>query len=159
VTYFSILRMHAAATQASSKIGFYFDVYLTQLLRFAAEYEWSAVLEYHMQFHTRCRREMSSQAYDMGYILGHNSFWQHVHNFHFGDIFLCTQFGNMFLRTQSWQHISACAIWQHISACASWQHISAHASWRHTSACASWQHTCVGTSWCYIIQPRLISTL
>jgi hypothetical protein len=50
VTYFSILCMHAAATQASSKVGFYFDVYLTQLLRFAAEYKWSAVLKYHMQF-------------------------------------------------------------------------------------------------------------
>lgn len=63
-TYFDVLIQHAGATGQAATIAHVTSCYTAQLARFAAEYEWAAVLAYHMEFHTLRRREMTLGSYD-----------------------------------------------------------------------------------------------
>lgn len=62
-TYFSILILHSHNTGQSHKIGNWFFSYNAHLLHLASEYEWSAVLAYHMSFFAKRRREMAQGDY------------------------------------------------------------------------------------------------
>jgi hypothetical protein len=56
--FISILGQHTAVTQSSATLHFHLLLYVTHLTRFAEEYEWAAVLKYHIEFHLRRRCEM-----------------------------------------------------------------------------------------------------
>jgi hypothetical protein len=62
LTYFGVLQLSVGAAE-SMRLAFYFNRYLSLLLRFAAEYEWPAVLAYHMDFHMHRRPEMRQGTY------------------------------------------------------------------------------------------------
>jgi hypothetical protein len=61
-TYFAILLEHIPAS-SSRGIAAYFFWYLTHIETLATEYEWAAVLEYHILFFNRRRTEMQSGFY------------------------------------------------------------------------------------------------
>ena len=50
----------AATTAPIARIGF---TYLCNLYKMSQDYEWLAVLSYHMEFHWHCRREMTNSDY------------------------------------------------------------------------------------------------
>ncbi|KAJ3767103.1 hypothetical protein FB446DRAFT_696740 [Lentinula raphanica] len=62
-TYFSILLCHAEASGKVSRISMDFFKYNAHLIRIASEYEWSAVIAYHMAFFNKRRREMQEGDY------------------------------------------------------------------------------------------------
>ncbi|KAG7449842.1 uncharacterized protein BT62DRAFT_928592 [Guyanagaster necrorhizus] len=58
-TYFSILIMHAQPSGKSALLGIQVFCFTAHLSRIASEYEWHAVVSYHMAFFTkRCREVM-----------------------------------------------------------------------------------------------------
>ncbi|KAK0469349.1 uncharacterized protein EV420DRAFT_1235369, partial [Desarmillaria tabescens] len=57
-TYFSILITHNQPTGKSALLAVQLFRYIVHLARIASEYEWHAVVSYHMAFFTRRRREM-----------------------------------------------------------------------------------------------------
>ncbi|KAJ7608624.1 hypothetical protein DFH06DRAFT_1111148 [Mycena polygramma] len=61
-TYFAILLEHIPASSGRG-IAAYFFWYLTHLETLATEYEWAAVLEYHVLFFNRRRTEMQNGFY------------------------------------------------------------------------------------------------
>ncbi|KAJ7196065.1 hypothetical protein GGX14DRAFT_299285, partial [Mycena pura] len=61
-TYFAILLEHIPASSAHG-IASYFLWYLTHIETLATEYDWAAVLEYHILFFNRRRTEMQSGHY------------------------------------------------------------------------------------------------
>ncbi|KAJ7884872.1 hypothetical protein B0H13DRAFT_1510621, partial [Mycena leptocephala] len=61
-TYFAILLEHIP-TSSRHGISSYFFSYLTHIETLATEYEWAAVLEYHMLFFNRRRTEMQAGLY------------------------------------------------------------------------------------------------
>jgi len=65
--YFFILASFAgcgdsdsAATSLIARVSF---TYLHNLYKISQDYEWAAVLSYHMEFHWRCRHEMMNSDY------------------------------------------------------------------------------------------------
>ncbi|KAJ3993524.1 hypothetical protein F5050DRAFT_1546638, partial [Lentinula boryana] len=62
-TYFSILVCHAETSGKVSQISTDFFKYNTHLIKIASEYEWSAVIAYHMAFFNKRRREMQEGDY------------------------------------------------------------------------------------------------
>ncbi|KAJ7208535.1 hypothetical protein GGX14DRAFT_335285, partial [Mycena pura] len=59
-TYFAILGAHLAGHAGP---GIYFHRYLEHLELLVLEFDWAAVLEYHMRFFNRRRRDMLQGAY------------------------------------------------------------------------------------------------
>ncbi|KAL0567969.1 hypothetical protein V5O48_014026, partial [Marasmius crinis-equi] len=57
-TYFSIILAHAKPTGRVSKMAIDFFRYNSHLIRIAGEYEWTAVVAYHMAFFNKRRQEM-----------------------------------------------------------------------------------------------------
>ncbi|KAJ3964062.1 hypothetical protein EV361DRAFT_812674, partial [Lentinula raphanica] len=57
-TYFSILVCHAEVSSRISRISTDFFKYNAHLIKIASEYEWTAVVAYHMAFFNKRRREM-----------------------------------------------------------------------------------------------------
>ncbi|GLB36092.1 hypothetical protein LshimejAT787_0303800 [Lyophyllum shimeji] len=57
-TYFNILVQHAHHSRRSADVSFGFFRYCTHLTQVASEYEWHAVVPYHMAFFAKRRREM-----------------------------------------------------------------------------------------------------
>ncbi|KAL0567968.1 hypothetical protein V5O48_014025 [Marasmius crinis-equi] len=57
-TYFSIILAHAETTGRVSNMAIDFFRYNSHLVRIAGEYEWAAVVAYHMAFFGKRRREM-----------------------------------------------------------------------------------------------------
>ncbi|KAJ3978889.1 hypothetical protein F5890DRAFT_1377207, partial [Lentinula detonsa] len=62
-TYFSILLTHAEAAGKVSLIASDFFKYNAHLIKITSEYEWSAVVGYHMAFFNKRRREMQNGDY------------------------------------------------------------------------------------------------
>ena len=62
-TYFSILIMHAQASGKAATISFNVLRYNGHLVKIASEYEWTAVVAYHMAFFAKRKREMSEGDY------------------------------------------------------------------------------------------------
>ncbi|KAF5379033.1 hypothetical protein D9615_006010 [Tricholomella constricta] len=65
-TYFAILQAFAAtagSAQATFVMGHAASRYITHLLELHQRYEWSAVVQYHMQFHLHRRQEMLTGSY------------------------------------------------------------------------------------------------
>ncbi|PBK86734.1 hypothetical protein ARMGADRAFT_864100, partial [Armillaria gallica] len=62
-TYFSILIMHAQASRKSALLAVQVLRYNAHLSRIASEYEWHAVVAYHMAFFTKRCREMIDGEY------------------------------------------------------------------------------------------------
>ncbi|KAJ3793251.1 hypothetical protein GGU11DRAFT_692146 [Lentinula aff. detonsa] len=62
-TYFSILVSHAETSGKVSRICMDFFKYNAHLIKIASEYEWSAVIAYHMAFFNKRRREMQEGDY------------------------------------------------------------------------------------------------
>ncbi|KAJ3710537.1 hypothetical protein C8R42DRAFT_544841, partial [Lentinula raphanica] len=62
-TYFSILVCHAEASGKVSRISLDFFKYNAHLIRISSEYEWPAVIAYHMAFFNKRRREMQEGDY------------------------------------------------------------------------------------------------
>ncbi|PBK93499.1 hypothetical protein ARMGADRAFT_872169, partial [Armillaria gallica] len=62
-TYFSILIMHAQASGKSALLAIQVLHYNAHLSRIASEYEWHAMVAYHMAFFTKCCREMINGEY------------------------------------------------------------------------------------------------
>ncbi|KAJ3793701.1 hypothetical protein GGU11DRAFT_691260 [Lentinula aff. detonsa] len=62
-TYFSILLTHAEAAGKVSLIASHFFKYNAHLIKITSEYEWSAVVGYHMAFFNKRRREMQNGDY------------------------------------------------------------------------------------------------
>ncbi|KAJ3991045.1 hypothetical protein F5050DRAFT_1534658, partial [Lentinula boryana] len=62
-TYFSILMTHAEAAGRVSTIGTDFFKYNAHLIKVTSEYDWSAVVGYHMAFFNKRRCEMQSGDY------------------------------------------------------------------------------------------------
>ncbi|KAJ3759705.1 hypothetical protein FB446DRAFT_626399, partial [Lentinula raphanica] len=61
--YFSILVCHAEAAGKVSRISTDFLKYNAHLIRISSEYEWTAVVAYHMAFFNKRRREMQEGDY------------------------------------------------------------------------------------------------
>ncbi|KZP14064.1 hypothetical protein FIBSPDRAFT_708092, partial [Athelia psychrophila] len=65
--YFAILLAHAGnsvSAQLASTLGMHFFWYNAHLAKIASEYEWPAVLAYHMAYFNKRRREMADGIYD-----------------------------------------------------------------------------------------------
>ncbi|KAL0572189.1 hypothetical protein V5O48_009771 [Marasmius crinis-equi] len=62
-TYFLIILTHAEAAGRVSTIAIDFFHYNAHLVKIASEYEWSAVVGYHMAFFNKRRREMQAGDY------------------------------------------------------------------------------------------------
>ncbi|KAJ3995792.1 hypothetical protein F5050DRAFT_1712637 [Lentinula boryana] len=62
-TYFSILVSHAETSGKVSRICMDFFKYNAHLIKIASEYEWSAVIAYHMAFFNKRCREMQEGNY------------------------------------------------------------------------------------------------
>ncbi len=61
--YFSILIAHSAATGKTAELAIATLAYISSLTKLAVEFEWHAVLAYHMAFFARRRREMVQGVY------------------------------------------------------------------------------------------------
>jgi len=61
--YFSILTLHGLAAGENAMLPCYFFAYTSQLAKISAQYEWQAVLTYHLAFFTRRCKEMRSGDY------------------------------------------------------------------------------------------------
>jgi len=61
--YFSIITVHGLACGQPATLPCYFFRYSSHLVKIAAQYEWFAVLAYHIAFFTRRCREMRSGDY------------------------------------------------------------------------------------------------
>lgn len=64
MVYFRIIIAHSAATGQSVQVALATLSYVESFLRLRADYEWSAVLAYHMAFFARRRREMGQGDYN-----------------------------------------------------------------------------------------------
>ncbi|KAF9005387.1 hypothetical protein BDZ89DRAFT_1080041 [Hymenopellis radicata] len=62
-TYFSILLLHAQQAPNCARLGAALFTYNAHLVKMASEYEWHAVVAYHMAFFSRHRREMMEGDY------------------------------------------------------------------------------------------------
>jgi len=62
--YFSILIMHAQASGNSATISFNILRYNGHLVKIVSEYEWTAIVAYHMAFFTKQKYEMSEGNYE-----------------------------------------------------------------------------------------------
>lgn len=63
MVYFRILIAHAVTTGDVATVALATSAYTESFLRLRAEYEWPAVLAYHMAFFARRRREMAQGSY------------------------------------------------------------------------------------------------
>ncbi|KAJ7670548.1 hypothetical protein B0H17DRAFT_836458, partial [Mycena rosella] len=61
--YIRILVVHSAPTGKASDVALCLLGYLESFLKLRSDYEWSAVLAYHMAFFARCHHEMASGSY------------------------------------------------------------------------------------------------
>ena len=61
--YFSILITHSMATGKTAKLAVSVFTYIASITKLSAEFEWHAILAYHMIFFSRCRREMVQRLY------------------------------------------------------------------------------------------------
>ncbi|CCM01768.1 uncharacterized protein FIBRA_03834 [Fibroporia radiculosa] len=56
--YFSILTLHGLASGQPTMLPYYFFRYSSHLVKITMQYEWPAVLSYHLAFHTRRCKDM-----------------------------------------------------------------------------------------------------
>ena len=61
--YFSVLTLHGLARGQPTMLPYYFFRYSSHLVKIATQYEWSAVLRYHLAFYARRCREMRTGEY------------------------------------------------------------------------------------------------
>ncbi|KAH9936964.1 hypothetical protein B0H21DRAFT_58781 [Amylocystis lapponica] len=61
--YFSVLTLHGLANAQNAMLPCYFFAYTSQLVKIAAQYEWHAVLSYHLAFFARRCKEMRTGEY------------------------------------------------------------------------------------------------
>ena len=62
--YFSVLTLHGLARGQPTMLPYYFFRYSSHLVKIATQYEWSAVLRYHLAFYARRCKEMRVGEYD-----------------------------------------------------------------------------------------------